>query len=245
MPICKLCKKETQLLKKSHIYPNFVYSDLYDEHGKLRKFTASEMKKPNPRISRPASGAYEGGLLCHECDNNRISRLESYVAGLLNGNDKNVQCSTIKLKDGLEIITVKNLKYIELKNFILSMLFRADISSFSEFEEVCLGKYNDKIRKIIYENLESSDLDLQINLFKLSNDSNFSQLIGQPIKRKIKTETIYSMLIKGFLIIISLKENEESIKVREMRLKSDGTIDIPIIPKEKEEKFILKYFEVI
>lgn len=53
MGICRLCNEDKDLLKKSHIYPNFVYTDLFDEHNRLRKFTANEMLKKNPRISRP------------------------------------------------------------------------------------------------------------------------------------------------------------------------------------------------
>lgn len=242
MGICKLCKEEKELIKKSHIYPNFVYKDLFDEHGKLRKFDALEMKKINPKISKPASGVYEGNLLCDECDNNRISKLETYVAGLLNGNDKKVECNKIKIGDGTEILEVKHLKYIHFKNFILSMLFRADISTFPEFEDVSLGPYNEKIRKIVYDNLETEDLDIQINLFKLSEDSDFNTIIGQPVKSKIGTETIYSILMKGYLIVISLKENITSKKVKDIRLMSDGTIGIPIIPKNIERKFILSYF---
>lgn len=244
METCKLCKEEKELIKKSHIYPNFVYKDLFDEHGKLRKFDAIEMKKINPKISKPASGAYEGNLLCDECDNNRISKLETYVAGLLNGIDKKVKYNNGKLADGTEIMEVKFLKYIHFKNFIVSMLFRADISTFTEFNDVNLGPYNEKIRKIIYDNLDTDDLDIQINLFKLSDDSEFSTLIGQPIKSKIGAETIYSILMKGYLIVISLKENITSKKVKDIRLMSDGSIGIPIIPKNMEEKFILSYFGV-
>lgn len=244
MAICKLCNEDKALIKKSHIYPNFVYSDLFDEHGKLRKFDAIEMKKINPKISRPASGVYEGNLLCDECDNKRISKLETYVAGLLNGNDKKVECSDKKTEDGTEILEVKHLKYIDFKNFILSMLFRADISTFPEFEDVSLGPYNEKIRKIVYDNLDTEDLDIQINLFRLSNDSEFNTLIGQPVKSKIGAESIYSILMKGYLIVISLKENITSKKVKDVRLMSDGTIGIPIIPKNMEKNFIFSYFGV-
>ena len=244
MRTCRLCTDEKDLIKKSHIYPNFVYSDLFDEHGKLRKFDAQEMKKLNPRISRPASGAYEGNLLCAECDNVKISQLENYVAELLNGRDKKVVCDIKNAPDGTEIIEVKNLEYVEFKNFVLSLLFRADICSFSEFDEVSLGPHHEKIRKIVHENLTSEDFDYQINVFKLSEDSEFGTIIGQPIRSKIDSETVYSILMKGHMIIISIKPNKVSKKIEDIRLKSDGTIGIPIIPKKNEEKIILNYFGI-
>ena len=33
--ICQLCKEEKQLLKNSHIIPNFLYKGLYDEKHKI------------------------------------------------------------------------------------------------------------------------------------------------------------------------------------------------------------------
>ena len=242
---CRLCAKEKDLIKKSHIYPNFVYSDLFDEHGKLRKFDAQEMMKINPRISKPASGAYEGNLLCAECDNVKISQLENYVAELLNGKDKKVSCDVKNVRDGTEIIEVKNLKYVEFKNFVLSLLFRADICSFPEFKEVSLGPYHEKIRKIVYENLTTEDFNYQINVFKLSVNSEFKTIIGQPIKSKIGTETVYSILMKGYMIVVSIKPNSASEKIKDIRLKSDGSMGIPVIPKKNEEKIILSYFGVI
>lgn len=242
MGICKLCTENKELIKKSHIYPNFVYTDLFDKHGKLRKFEVDEMKKLNPKVSKPASGAYEGNLLCNDCDNKRISKLESYVAGLINGQDKNLKCKAGATEDGLETIEIENLKYDYLKNFILSILFRANISSFTEFNDVNLGPYNDKIREIIYNNLISDDLEYQVNIFKLCKDSNYNTLIGQPVRSKIKSETIFSILMKGYLIIISLKQNEISKKIKNIRLKSTGTLAIPIIPKVLEEKILFKYF---
>lgn len=38
MGSCKLCLEEKILLKKSHIIPEFMYKDLYDENHKLISF---------------------------------------------------------------------------------------------------------------------------------------------------------------------------------------------------------------
>ena len=101
-----------------------------------------------------------------------------------------------------------------------------------------------QIRKIIHENLTTDDLDYQINIFKLSDDSDFGTLIGQPAKSKIGTETVYSILMKGYMIVISIKPNNVSKKIEDIRLKSDGIIAIPVIPKKNEKKIILDYFGI-
>ncbi len=96
-----------------------------------------------------------------------------------------------------------------------------------------------KIRKIVYENLTTTDLEFQLNIFKLDKKSEFNQLIVQPFKSKLETETCYSFLLKDYLIIINFKENKTSKLMKENRLKQSGQIVIPIIPKSTEKSLSL------
>lgn len=244
MTDCKLCLLEKSLIKKSHIYPDFLYKDLYDKNHKIIKVSTEEIIKKNPRISRPSSGVYEGNLLCRDCENKIISgKYESYLADIMSGKNKDIKCTKGKSED-IETLKVENLDYERFKNFFLSILFRADISTFEEFSEINLGPYHEKIRKIVYENLTTDDLEFQLNILKLDRNSDFDQLIVQPFRSKLETETCYSFLLKGYLIIINFKENKTSKKMKENRLKQNGEIIIPIIPKSTERKFILAYLDL-
>ncbi len=244
MKYCRLCKIEKTLVKKSHIYPDFLYKDLYDKNHKIIKVSTEEIIKKNPKISRPSSGVYEGGLLCSDCENRLIGgKYESYLADILSGKNKDVKCTKGKSGD-IETLKVKNLDYQRFKNFFLSILFRADICTFEEFTDINLGPYNEKIRKIIYENTSTDDLEFQLNILKLDENSEFDQLIVQPFRSKLETETCYSFLLKGFLIIINFKENKTSKTMIDNRLKQTGEIIIPIIPKSTERKFILTYLDL-
>ena len=136
MKNCHLCKFEKALIKRSHIYPDFLYKDLYDKNHKLIKVSSEEILKKNPKINRPSTGVYEGNLLCKECENNIINRnYETYVSDIISGKNKFIKCKKEK-KNEVETITVQNLDYIRLKNFFLSILFRSDICTFEEFEDV-------------------------------------------------------------------------------------------------------------
>jgi len=130
MKNCKLCVFEKDLIKKSHIYPDFLYKDLYDKNHKIIAVSTEEIIKKNPRISRPSSGVYEGNLLCPDCENKIISgKYESYLADIMFRKNKDIKCTKGKSVD-LEILKVENLNYERFKNFFLSVLFRADICTF-------------------------------------------------------------------------------------------------------------------
>lgn len=241
---CKLCASEKSLIKKSHIYPDFLYKGLYDRHNKIIVVSTEEIIKKNPRISRPSSGVYEGNLLCHDCENKIISgKYESYLANIMSGKNKDIKCTEGKSAD-IETLKLEKLDYERFKNFFLSILFRADICTFEEFSDINLGPYHEKIRKIVYENLTTDDLEFQLNVLKLDRNSEFDQLIVQPFRRKLETETYYSFLLPGYLIIINFKENKTSKMMKENRLKKNGEIVIPIIPKNEERKFILTYLDL-
>ncbi len=243
MKACNLCLGQETLIKKSHIYPEFLYKELFDDKHKLRRFTIADLKSKNLNVKRPSSGVYEGNLFCKKCETVTISGYETYIADILSGKNKKVQIKRIQTGE-LESLEITNIDYKKFKNFILSILFKAHVSTFPEFNDVSLGMYHEKIRNIVLNNEETLDLDFQINILKLEKDSNFGEIIAQPIRSKIDAETCYTFLIKGFLIVLNIKENRVSRKMKEMRLKSDGSILIPIIPKNAERRIIFTYFNL-
>lgn len=241
---CKLCNKEKTLIKKSHILPEFLFKKLFDPHHKLRKFDLVQMAKGNPRISRPSSGLYEGQILCQECDNKTLGQYESYIANLLNETLKEsdkISCRRIRNEYGLIFTEIANINYKKTKLFLLSVLYRAHISSSPEFKQVNLGTYGEIIREIIYNDLDVDDLYFQISIMKFPKSSDYNSFIGQMIKRKIDGTTMYSIIINGYLILFFTKQNGVSKKIENIRLKEDGTISILEMPTNLVEKFILSY----
>ena len=78
---CKLCLSNKKLIGKSHPLPDFLYKDLYDEKHRLHKVKL-------PGISTgyyTQTGEYDRHLLCADCDNNILGRLDSY------GNDSLIE----------------------------------------------------------------------------------------------------------------------------------------------------------
>jgi hypothetical protein len=244
---CRLCKEKKDLIKKSHIMSEFLHKEMYDENHKLRAFDPKEFLKSNPRISKPASGTYEGALLCKECDNQVIGKYESYSSKLINGKlgeKEKIHCNYSKTIEGITLLELSDLNYSNLKLFLLSLLWRAHISSRDEYKEVELGPYADKIEKAILNEDPSSDNDIIITITKLDLDAGFSTFIGQPRKHKIESTTSYSIIINGYIIVFYLKENRLSKRTNHLRLKEDGTLVIMEIPKNKVAPFIMKYVGV-
>ena len=143
MATCRLCLRERELLRKSHIIPDFMYRELFDDKHRMVKGTPITGERPQ----NLQSGEYEGGLLCASCDNSIIGGYEGYASKVLYGGGIPIRVENVrKADDGLEITILHGLDYKIFKLFLLSILWRASISSLPFFDAVDLGPYEEKLR---------------------------------------------------------------------------------------------------
>ncbi|MGQ1947730.1 hypothetical protein ACT3CD_11590 [Geofilum sp. OHC36d9] len=246
MPKCKLCNEEKPLIKKSHIIPNFMYKDLYDENHRIRKFDAIEKSKGIDKVSKPPTGEYEGGILCKECDNEKIGQFESYLSKILTNpnipEDQKPKCEKITNDTGVEFTRVTNIDYKSVKLALLSILWRASISNRPMFNEVDLGPLGEKIRKMIDSETPSNDKDISIVVMSWHNDDKTAKdIIAQPRRHKKDGKTHYSFIIGGYIVIFYISDNSIRKEVEPFRLQSDDSLSIIHLPKGKGMEFLVDY----
>ncbi len=143
---CKLCLCEKELCK-SHIIPDFMYEELFDEKHRLFIINTSNIIDKRPRFS----GVYEI-LLCQTCENT-LSVYENYMKGIFSGDTRiignEIKIVNKKKSDGLAWTEVSGLDYTKVKLFTLSILWKASVSTQDFFRRIKLGPYEEKIRNMI------------------------------------------------------------------------------------------------
>lgn len=151
--LCKLCLLEKPLVK-AHIYPHFMYEpSMFDEKNRMI-FIEENKFLVDDSIKFQQSGFWDNNILCERCDNEIISRFESYGHFLLYGgqsNDKYILPvhQTVPNAD-FDFIRFQNVEYKEYKCFLLSLIWRASISKLKIFKTVDLGKdHNERIRQYL------------------------------------------------------------------------------------------------
>ena len=205
--MCRLCLQEKQLINKSHIIPDFMYKELYDDQHKLMLFKPHERVKGKGKIRRPSSGEYEGNILCANCDNIVIGSYENYARKVLYGGEVSASESTTinkcKNKDGLEYSACSNINYTKFKIFLLSILWRASITSRPSFKDISLGPHEEIIRRMIFDGNAGNIEDYPVTLMTFLNDKTIpSDLISQPHSTKTKNgHTIKVFIISGMIYI--------------------------------------------
>ena len=246
MATCKLCNQDKVLINKSHIIPEFLYHNLYNDKHLLIRGNALDLVNKSRKVSKLPQGEYEGGLLCKECDNKIIGQYETYLGSLFNNPYLAIPQRPIYHDfvgdDGLEFTRIENIDYKLLKLCLLSIIWRASISKRPIFEYVKLGKYEDKIREQIYSGTPSIDTEIPIVIFSWTNDKETpTQIIAQPTKHKNNGKTFYSFVINGYIILYGITPGAINKAFESVKLQSNNTITIVHFPKGEGMDFIFKY----
>jgi len=247
---CNLCLQEKQLITKSHIIPDFMYQDLFDDKHKMLSFNPYERAKGEGYIKKPSTGEYEGEILCADCDNSILGSYEDYASKAIYGGQLHAnECPTFtnyKNQAGIEFTLCKNLNYQKFKIFLLSILWRASISSRKFFSDISLGPHEEIIRKMIFVGNASEVDNYPIFMMTYINDKSMPRdFVSQPQKRKTKDGfTTYIFFIGGLIYFFYVNSENHKIPdyILSETIKKTNEANIIHIPPGQGWDLILGYY---
>lgn len=184
---------------ESHIFPEWLYSPLYD--AKHRFFVLST--DANKRRGTRPKGIYEK-LLCHECEQ-RLCRWEGYARDVFLE-------LPLKVIEHNRAFVFSGLNYASFKVFQMSLIWRASIASRPEVHRIDLGPHSEKIRKMLYEEAPGEVYEYGSILMLPELSQELMQQFVYPPERlpsKIDGHTAYRAVFGGlfWLFIVSSHSN--------------------------------------
>jgi hypothetical protein len=237
--ICLLCEEESNLIKQSHIIPNFMYRGLFDDDNRM---ALASFK--NEKTHFIQTGFFDKYILCQKCDNGRIGKLEKYAAEFIYGDNHNSKIQMKKLKgiDGVRSIGVNNIDYRAFKLFILSILWRAHISKNPFFKKIDLGRDGDIIKDMLLNTDAKHEEDYRISILavKGAND-HLVRVVPDPELSSIEGKRFATFFINGFAYFIAIDADVNFALFKLSYLKHSGEIEIPIVDGEVANR-LLKAF---
>ena len=184
--ICKLCLKEKKLCN-SHVIPELLYKPMYD-----KKHRSIEVQL-DPLVKRYRQKGLSERLLCTECEG-QFNGYETYFANLWYHSDKRPRVVTE------ELVTIEGVDYTPFKLFHLSILWRASISSLTEFDQVSLGPHQERVRQLLLDE-DPGARDQYGILARVLVDSNSGELLEgalqMPTKCKMNGHHAYEWIFGG------------------------------------------------
>ena len=229
---CKLCGSYSKLIKQSHIIPNFMYKSLLDEGNKFF-FLSLKNNIHKPQVFQ--TGVFDKYILCRTCENELLSKLEKYSSYVLYGgrSKEDILVTNKKSLDGIRTIHVQNIDYRKFKLFVLSVIWRAHISSHVFFKNVDIGSHDKIIKGMLLSGNAGLESEYRISIFAFKDSSdNLMRFFLNPEVKKDDENHFITFFINGFLYFISLQTDSSFSFLTTLFLKESGEIEIPILSGE-------------
>lgn len=183
---CRLCLKQKEL-RNSHIYPEFLYSEMYDENHKF--YVLNSDPKKYERYER--KGIRER-LLCGDCET-RFSKFEGYA-------NKVIYVDAPKPSPiGKQTLCFEGLDYKQLKLFFISLIWRMSIASNDFFKDVNLGPYENIARDRLFQNDPGAAGEFGCLIIGPSFGGEFGHWFLPPEKVRLNGCLYYRAIIGGLL----------------------------------------------
>ena len=222
--ICKLCGKEKKLCSQSHIIPNFMYNDLFDHDNRMNEIQSK--KGTIHRKGTHQTGEFDKHILCQTCDNDTIGKLDRYASLILYDGYPKILEQQISL-GGLRYTNCTDLDYTQFKLFLLSILWRASISSRPFFSEVHLGPHEGRIRQMLLESDPSEQLEYPCLIMTYLNLNDFPvDIVSQPSLSRVDGGYIYKFLIGGMIYIFYVSKHIIPSQLSDFAINRDGELKI-------------------
>jgi len=250
MGICKLCEQEAVLLRQSHIVPDFMFENLYNDKHRLHMFSPAEALKGNDRAKKPPTAPYDGDILCQKCDNEILGGYEGYAAQVLFGKNVPVDIAaevknTVDPKTGMSEHHITGLDYVKFKTFFLSILWRAHISRQPFFDEVDLGPYEPEFRRSVRNGFIGGENDFPVYCLGWLRASFPKDLIVKPIRVKWRRRTTaYLLIFQGLMVWIFMTRKNVPDELERFKLRQDGTMRVFGLNDSAARHLLAKVFNV-
>ena len=228
--VCKLCQKHSELMS-SHIIPEFMYSSLYDDKHRFHEIS-DEIDKKN---SFRQKGIRER-LLCNQCEQH-LSKYESYASRALNsGYD-------LKVKKEGRLVQISGFDYKKFKLFALSILWRAGISNLDIFDQVRLGRHEEIIRRMIFDNDPGHENIYPFILSPIIYKNILQEaLIVKPTPTHIENHYAYRFVFGGLVWVFIVSRHKVPEILVNASIDKDGSLTM--IPWQLSDlRFLTHMFE--
>lgn len=246
---CKLCNQERELLNKSHVIPNSFFRAVMDENNSLIQTSNLELRSGIEKPKKIFTGEFDKGILCSECDNNVLGGLDKYghkvfYAGFAS-KKSSPEIRNVHNPQGSVYTIIKNVDYRKFKLFLLSILWRASISSRPFFKEVSLGPYEEILRKMLFEQNPGKNNEFPILIYMPHDkELNLKSINGQPRKFEFQNQSAYLFTINGFFFIYVVSVEKLDPSILEFTVNTKNEFRIFHLPEGKSRDYILRFLNI-
>lgn len=208
---CKLCNNDREL-KNSHIIPDAMFHRILKANN---GWAITFQDDTESRVKR-SSESWSEHLLCADCEGYLNEEYEQYSISVLRNALNSVEIS--KNENG---ILFKNMLGVKFQLFLISIMWRAAVSSLEVYSKVeLLPLWAEEIRNSLFNHrkIRTSLVDIKISRLHDKTKNGFTQknlknILVSPFLRKHETNISHCFLLEGFFVeffLPGLKSKEKN-----------------------------------
>ncbi|MFC6674081.1 hypothetical protein [Marinobacterium aestuariivivens] len=192
---CKGCDRDIKLIK-AHAIPEAFFVGLRNEQDPPRVITDTAGVFPK----RAPIGIYDNGILCRDCED-MFQKVDDYGQKLLLQDEENhVELKHNGRVDGYK---VEQVDYKLLKLFVLSVLWRASVSTQPFYAKVALGPYEEEIKKLIWSSDAGKNDQFSFVVSKFRG-AGVGRTILDPHRERWEGINYYRLYMYGYVFYIKV-----------------------------------------
>ena len=223
---CALCEKEAAL-SNSHVIPEFLYSEMYDEKHRFRVISTLTDDSP----TQMQQGIRER-LLCAQCET-QLSVPERYASLVFSG------ALPITSNRTGNLVEVFGLDYVQFRLFGLSILWRAHVARSRFFAVVDLGPHAPEIRRMIRDMDPGPPETYGFFLSPLTMEGEpAGGLMVEPTKSRLGQNRCYRFVFGGLVWVFVVSSHQAPRLFEQAFINREGRM-LMLVSELRETSFIL------
>jgi hypothetical protein len=247
MPICSFCEKNVKKLKtNSHVIPEWMYKPFYKQMKGSRRLHLMNMQEGSMRIYQKG---YKKDFICENCED-IFSDDDNYASKVLTDDApfskerRSVAKKKIYLpirNEHYELLNWSGLNFRKIQKFVFGIIIRTHLTRPKELEAILTNSQYNDIKKFYLDDTRIDDSTFPI-WFKTFLKSEYSDLLMFPYNNTNHTHNfkMISFYGCGFSFDVFKEKGEGNSTPEELyslRIKKDGTANVPIVEFEKTGYF--------
>jgi hypothetical protein len=213
MPDCKFCGRSDRPLVNAHIIPRSFFRIVRAD----AKYSVAVKAQGNALVPHfTQAGFADKNILCESCEK-LFTPWDTYGFEVLSRKRKPEDDIYV---DGMLWGTrIHGLDFTLFQKFVLSVLWRASVSSHAFFTKVELGPYTDKIRSYLREQSIDPAPEYAVLLFSLTGQP-FRPLIITPAPVSLDGIRFYRLNFPGAVVMVKVDQQPNPYPFKQIELSS-------------------------
>lgn len=226
MLTCPLCLKlVAKFHKRSHLIPEWMYTDCYDEKHKIL-----EISRSNEKAVKRQKGIYDS-FMCERCEE-KTQRYDHYASLILTERSTNSdEYKTVKRKrfygndkgEQIEFCLWEDIDFRKFQKFVFSIVLRTYFAEKIKGTIPLNKKHLDGILAIYEDELNLDDSSYPVLITKYYKNDKLKNHIVLPYISKQNGHHIIEFAGGGYLFNIYVSSHSKPRFVQSLRLKSNGS----------------------